>query len=52
MLVLLPLVVVGLMEHHGIRAFGATTDNVGLFFGVDIFVSFGAVALMASICAR
>ncbi|WP_287815633.1 DUF969 family protein, partial [Pseudomonas sp.] len=27
-------------------AFCAATDNVGLFFGEDIFVAFGAIALM------
>ena len=29
-----------------IRAMAAATDNVGLFFGEDIFVAFGAVVLM------
>lgn len=29
-----------------ILAFCAATDNVGLFFGEDIFVAFGAIALM------
>lgn len=31
-----------------LRAFSAATDNVGLFFGEDIFVAFGAVVLMAT----
>lgn len=29
-----------------IRAMSAATDNVGLFFGEDIFVAFGAIVLM------
>ena len=29
-----------------VLAFCAATDNVGLFFGEDIFVAFGAIALM------
>ncbi len=31
-----------------IKALTAATDNIGLFFGEDIFVAFGAVALMAT----
>lgn len=31
-----------------IKALAAATDNIGLFFGEDIFVAFGAVALMAT----
>ncbi|AHD15916.1 DUF969 domain-containing protein [Pseudomonas asiatica] len=31
---------------HKLHAFCASTDNVGLFFGEDIFVAFGAIALM------
>lgn len=31
---------------YRIRAMTAATDNVGLFFGEDIFVAFGAIALM------
>ena len=31
---------------YKIRAFSAATDNVGLFFGEDIFIAFGAVLLM------
>lgn len=31
---------------HKLYAFCASTDNVGLFFGEDIFVAFGAIALM------
>ena len=29
-------------------AFSAATDNVGLFFGEDIFVAFGAIVLMTT----
>ncbi|MDR2853634.1 MAG: DUF969 domain-containing protein [Burkholderiaceae bacterium] len=31
-----------------LRAFSAATDNVGLFFGEDIFVAFGAIMLMTT----
>ena len=31
-----------------LRAYSAATDNVGLFFGEDIFVAFGAIVLMAT----
>lgn len=34
-----------------IRALAAATDNVGLFFGEDIFVAFGAIVLMHTILA-
>jgi len=34
---------------HRIRAMAAATDNVGLFFGEDIFVAFGAIVLMHTI---
>ncbi|MET0348450.1 MAG: DUF969 domain-containing protein [Rhizobacter sp.] len=33
---------------HKLRAFAASTDNVGLFFGEDIFVAFGAIVLMTT----
>jgi uncharacterized membrane protein len=33
---------------YRIRAFAAATDNVGLFFGEDIFVAFGAIVLMVT----
>ncbi|MDA8447442.1 DUF969 domain-containing protein [Paracidovorax valerianellae] len=33
---------------HKLRAFSAATDNVGLFFGEDIFVAFGAIVLMST----
>ena len=31
-----------------LRAYSAATDNVGLFFGEDIFVAFGAIVLMTT----
>lgn len=34
---------------HRIRAMAAATDNVGLFFGEDVFVAFGAILLMQTI---
>lgn len=45
-------------NHHGklpkkvserIRAMSAASDNVGLFFGEDIFVAFGAIILMVNV---
>jgi uncharacterized membrane protein len=33
---------------HRLRAMAAATDNIGLFFGEDIFVAFGAVVLITS----
>jgi uncharacterized membrane protein len=33
---------------HKLRAFSAATDNVGLFFGEDIFVAFGAIVLITT----
>ncbi|EKE76122.1 hypothetical protein B3C1_04420 [Gallaecimonas xiamenensis 3-C-1] len=35
-------------EQQRLKAMAAATDNVGLFFGEDIFVAFGAVILMHS----
>lgn len=34
---------------YRIRAMAAATDNVGLFFGEDVFVAFGAILLMQTI---
>ena len=34
---------------HKLRAFAAATDNVGLFFGEDIFVAFGAIVLVTTL---
>jgi uncharacterized membrane protein len=42
---------IGPMVREKLRAFCAATDNVGLFFGEDIFVAFGAVLLMQGIYA-
>lgn len=36
-------------QRHEVRAMAAATDNVGLFFGEDIFVAFGAIVLMQTI---
>ena len=33
---------------HQLRAWAASADNVGLFFGEDIFVAFGAIVLMTT----
>jgi uncharacterized membrane protein len=33
---------------YTLRAYSAATDNVGLFFGEDIFVAFGAIVLMTT----
>jgi uncharacterized membrane protein len=38
-------------EREKIRAMAAATDNVGLFFGEDIFIAFGAVLLMQAFFA-
>lgn len=35
-----------------IRAMSAATDNVGLFFGEDVFIAFGAVLLMQAFYAE
>lgn len=34
---------------YRVRAMAAATDNVGLFFGEDVFVAFGAIVLMQTI---
>lgn len=39
-------------ERQRVRALSAATDNVGLFFGEDIFLAFGAVLLMQSFLAE
>ena len=36
---------------YRIRAMSAATDNVGLFFGEDVFVAFGAIVLMQTVLA-
>lgn len=37
---------------HAARAMAAATDNVGLFFGEDVFIAFGAVLLMQAFYAE
>jgi uncharacterized membrane protein len=39
----------GEQQRNRIRAMAAATDNVGLFFGEDIFVAFGAIVLMQTV---
>lgn len=39
---------ISLQLRHKLRAYAAATDNVGLFFGEDIFVAFGAIVLMVT----
>jgi len=33
---------------HRLRAYAASADNIGLFFGEDIFVAFGAIVLITT----
>jgi uncharacterized membrane protein len=40
---------VGDALRYRIRAMAAATDNIGLFFGEDVFVAFGAIVLMQTI---
>ncbi len=39
-------------ERERVRALSAATDNVGLFFGEDLFLAFGAVLLMQAFYAE
>lgn len=39
-------------ERERLKALSAATDNVGLFFGEDIFIAFGAVLLMQGFYAE
>lgn len=39
-------------ERARVRAAAAATDNVGLFFGEDVFIAFGAVLLIQGFYAR
>ncbi len=39
-------------ERERVRALSAATDNVGLFFGEDLFLAFGAVLLMQAFFAE
>ena len=38
--------------HENIRAMAAATDNVGLFFGEDVFIALGAVLLIQAFFAQ
>jgi uncharacterized membrane protein len=42
---------IGPKVQEQLRAFCAATDNVGVFFGEDIFIAFGAVLLMQGVYA-
>jgi uncharacterized membrane protein len=33
-------------DRHRIRGMAAATDNIGLFFGEDIFIAIGSIVLM------
>jgi uncharacterized membrane protein len=39
-------------QRNEVRASAAATDNIGLFFGEDVFVAFGAVLLIQGFFAR
>lgn len=39
-------------ERHDVHAFCAATDNVGLFFGEDVFIALGAVLLIQGFYAQ
>ncbi len=39
-------------QRERVRALAAATDNVGLFFGEDVFIAFGAVLLIQGFYAR
>jgi uncharacterized membrane protein len=39
-------------EHQRVRAMAAATDNVGLFFGEDVFIALGAVLLIQGFFAQ
>ncbi|HET7267844.1 MAG TPA: DUF969 domain-containing protein [Oleiagrimonas sp.] len=39
-------------ERNDVRAFSAGTDNVGLFFGEDVFIALGAVLLIQGFYAQ
>ncbi len=42
----------GAASSERLRALSAATDNVGLFFGEDVFIAFGAVLLMQAFLAE
>jgi len=39
-------------ERNDVRAFSAATDNIGLFFGEDVFIALGAVLLIQGFYAQ
>jgi uncharacterized membrane protein len=39
-------------ERNGVRAFSAATDNIGRFFGEDVFIALGAVLLIQGFYAQ
>ncbi|MDB5721553.1 MAG: rane protein [Alphaproteobacteria bacterium] len=39
-------------ERERVKAFAAATDNVGLFFGEDIFIAIGSILLMVGFLAQ
>ena len=39
-------------ERERVRAFAAATDNIGLFFGEDIFLAIGSILLMVGFLAQ
>lgn len=39
-------------EHERVRAMAAATDNIGLFFGEDVFIALGAVLLIQGFFAQ
>ncbi len=39
-------------EHQRVRAMAAATDNIGLFFGEDVFIALGAVLLIQGFFAQ
>ncbi|MGH8042073.1 MAG: DUF969 domain-containing protein [Rudaea sp.] len=43
---------IDLAERERVRALAAATDNIGLFFGEDIFIAFGAVLLIQGFYAQ
>jgi uncharacterized membrane protein len=39
-------------ERNLVRAFAAATDNIGLFFGEDIFIAIGSIAIITAFLAQ
>src|SRR5437764_4134343 len=40
---------IGEAAHERVKAYAAATDNVGVFFGEDIFIAIGSILLMVGI---